>query len=164
MIYPRSPTHQQPSWDESPGLLSSLGGTAMASSLEGKSEFTVKITQSCSTLCNPMHYTVHGILQAKILEWVAFSFSRGSSQSSNWTQVSNRWILYQLNHKGSPLEGKVFGKGSCSKAAALIGVLERKELGIWAGGEAVNLLVQDYLDGEITGTHSDNQLDIKTLC
>ena len=36
--------------------------------------------QSCPTLCNPMNYTVHGILQAKILEWVAFPFSRGSSQ------------------------------------------------------------------------------------
>jgi len=73
------------------------------------------------------------------------------------------------------LEGKVFGKGSCwtaasltavsmVEAAALIGVLERKELGIWAGGEEVNLSVQDYLDGEITGTQSDNQLDIKTVC
>ena len=38
-------------------------------------------SESCSvTLCNPMDYTVHGILQARILEWVAFPFSRGSSQ------------------------------------------------------------------------------------
>ena len=37
-------------------------------------------TKSCPTLCDPMDYTVHGILQARILEWVAFSFSRGSSQ------------------------------------------------------------------------------------
>ena len=36
-----------------------------------------------------MDYTVHGILQARILEWVAFSFSRGSSQSRYWTQVSH---------------------------------------------------------------------------
>ena len=35
----------------------------------------VKITQSCLTLCNPMDYTVHGILQARILKWVAFPFS-----------------------------------------------------------------------------------------
>ena len=40
----------------------------------------VKVTQSCPTLCDPMDYTVHGILQARILEWVAFPFSRGSSQ------------------------------------------------------------------------------------
>ena len=39
----------------------------------------VKVTQSCLTLCDPMDHTVHGILQARILEWVAFSFSRGSS-------------------------------------------------------------------------------------
>ena len=40
----------------------------------------VKVAQSCLTLCDPMDYTVHGILQARILEWVAFPFSRGSSQ------------------------------------------------------------------------------------
>ena len=36
----------------------------------------VKVTQLCPTLCDPMDYTVHGILQARILEWVAFPFSR----------------------------------------------------------------------------------------
>ena len=36
----------------------------------------MKITQSYLTLCDPMDYTVHGILQARILEWVAFPFSR----------------------------------------------------------------------------------------
>ena len=40
----------------------------------------VRVTQSCPTLWDPMDYTVHGILQAKILEWVAFPFSRGSFQ------------------------------------------------------------------------------------
>ena len=40
----------------------------------------VKVTQSCLTLCDPMDYTVHGILQARILEWVVFPFW-GSSQS-----------------------------------------------------------------------------------
>ena len=40
------------------------------------------------TLCDPMDYTVHGILQARILEWVAFPFSRGSSQPRDQTQVS----------------------------------------------------------------------------
>ena len=37
----------------------------------------VKIAQSCPTLCDPMDYTAHGILQARILEWVAIRFSRG---------------------------------------------------------------------------------------
>ena len=48
----------------------------------------VKVAQSCTTLCNPMDYTVHGIFQAGILEWVAFHFSRGSSQPRGQTQVS----------------------------------------------------------------------------
>ena len=44
-----------------------------------------KVLQSCLTLCNPMDYSppdssVHGILQARILEWVAIPFSRGSSE------------------------------------------------------------------------------------
>ena len=45
---------------------------------EGRKE--VKVAQSCLTLCDPMDYTVPGILQARILEWVVFPFSRGSSQ------------------------------------------------------------------------------------
>ena len=36
----------------------------------------VKVAQSSPTLCDPMDYTLHGILQARILEWVAFPFSR----------------------------------------------------------------------------------------
>ena len=39
--------------------------------------------------CDPMDYTVHGILQARILEWVAFPFSRGSSEPRDRTQVSH---------------------------------------------------------------------------
>ena len=49
----------------------------------------VKVTQSCLTLFNPMDNTVCGILQARRLEWVAFPFSKGSSQPSDWTQVSH---------------------------------------------------------------------------
>ena len=48
----------------------------------------VKVAQSCPTLCDPMKYTVHGILQARILEWVALPFSRGSSQPRDRTQVA----------------------------------------------------------------------------
>ena len=53
-----------------------------------KSTVKVKAAQSCLTLYNPVDYTVHGILQARILEWVAFPFSRGSSQPRDQTQVS----------------------------------------------------------------------------
>ena len=48
----------------------------------------VKGTQSCPTLCDPIDYTVHGILQARILEWVAISFSRGSFCHRDRTHVS----------------------------------------------------------------------------
>ena len=48
------------------------------------------------TLCKPMDYIVHEILQARILKWIAFPFSRGSSQPRDQT------LLYQLSHKGSP--------------------------------------------------------------
>ena len=40
----------------------------------------VKVAQLAPTICDPMDYTVHGILQARILEWVAVPFSRGSYQ------------------------------------------------------------------------------------
>ena len=48
----------------------------------------VKGAQLCLTLCDPMD-GIHGILQARILEWVAFSFSRASSQLRDRTQVSH---------------------------------------------------------------------------
>ena len=49
----------------------------------------VKVAQSCLTLCNPMDYTFNGIFQTRILKWVAFLFSRGSSQPRDQTQISN---------------------------------------------------------------------------
>ena len=51
--------------------------------LEAQSPYVqvkMKVSHSCPTLCDPMAYIVHGILQARILEWVAFPFSRGSLQ------------------------------------------------------------------------------------
>ena len=53
-----------------------------------------EVTQSCQTLCDPMDCSlpdssVHGILEARILEWVAISFSRGSSRPRDRTWVSH---------------------------------------------------------------------------
>ena len=48
----------------------------------------VKVAQSCPTLSDLMDHTVHGILQARILEWGGVPFSRGSSQIRDQTQVS----------------------------------------------------------------------------
>ena len=57
--------------------------------MKGESE----VAQSCLTLCDPVDCSplgssVHGILQARILEWVAIPFSRGSSRTKDQTQVS----------------------------------------------------------------------------
>ena len=67
------------------------------------------VVKSCPTLCNPVNCSppgssVHGILQARKLEWVVISFSRGPSQPRDWAWVSSfscigRWIVYQ---QGSP--------------------------------------------------------------
>ena len=52
-----------------------------------------EVAQSCLTLRHPMdcrslpRSSVHGIFQARVLEWVAISFSRGSSRPRDWTQV-----------------------------------------------------------------------------
>ena len=52
-----------------------------------------EVPQSCLTLCDQMDCSlpgssVHGVIQARIMEWVAISFSRGSSWPRDWTQVS----------------------------------------------------------------------------
>ena len=54
--------------------------------------------------CESMGYTVHGILPARILEWVAFPFSRGifPTQGLNPGLTHCEQILYQLTYKGSP--------------------------------------------------------------
>ena len=63
----------------------------------------IKVAQSCPTLCDPMDYTVQGIRQVRILEWVAFPFSRVfPTQGLNPGLLHCRRILYQLSHKGSP--------------------------------------------------------------
>ena len=68
------------------------------------------VAQLCPTLCGPTDYSppgfsVHGILQARILEWVVISFSMGSSQARDRTSVSYllHWqVLYLSRHLGSP--------------------------------------------------------------
>ena len=101
------------SWSGIKDAHPTLKGKVLTTSLSGKSHhywvfFTLQaqfnpvkwsevkwseVTQSCPTLCDPMDYSlpaslVHGIFQARVLEWVAISFSRGYFQSRNWTWVS----------------------------------------------------------------------------
>ena len=73
---------------------SALGAWSL-SYLEHQGKVKMRVAQLCPTLCNPMDYIVHGILQVRILEWVAFPFSRvifptqESSQPRDQTQVSH---------------------------------------------------------------------------
>ena len=70
-----------------------------------------KLLQSCLPLCDPKDhslsgYSVHGILRARIQEWVAMLSSWGSSRPRDWTHVSyvsciGRWVLYHWCHLGS---------------------------------------------------------------
>ena len=79
----------------------------------------VKVAQSCPPLFEPIDCIVHGILQARILEWVASSLLQGifPTQGSNPGLPHCRRILYQVSHKGSLLSSKgqietVTNKGS----------------------------------------------------
>ena len=83
--------------------------------------------QSGLNLCDAMDCSlpgssVHGILQARLLEWVAMPSSRGSSQPRDWTQVSciAGGSFYPLSHLGSP-------QGSIDKAYPLLGALGRND-------------------------------------
>ena len=85
----------------------------------------ILVSQSCPTLCNPVNWSppgsfAPGILQARILEWVAMPFSRGSFQPRDQIQVS--WIGRQIFYHWATWEAQF--------VAAAIG----KNTGIWARG------------------------------
>ena len=84
------PTRLPRHWD-SPGKNTGVGCHFLLQCMKVKSES--EVTQSCPTLSDPMDcsllgFSLHGILQARILEWVAISFSRGASQPRDQTWVS----------------------------------------------------------------------------
>ena len=66
-----------------------------------------EVAQSCLTLCDPIDYSlpissVHGILQARILKWVAIPFSRGSSWPRDWSRVyciARRFFIVWVTRK-----------------------------------------------------------------
>ena len=73
-----------------------------------------EVAQSCPTLCDPMDcslpgFSVHGIVQARVLEWVAIAFSQGifPTQGSNPGLPHCRPMLYPLNHQGSPITSEL---------------------------------------------------------
>ena len=79
---------------------------------------SAQLLQSCLTLCGPMDYSlpgssVHGILQARTLEWVVMPSSRGSSRLRDRTRNSctGRRALYHEHHLGSP--GNLWSSLTC---------------------------------------------------
>ena len=86
----------------------------------------VLVAQSCPTLCNPMDwslsgFSVHGILQARILKWVAIPFSRGSF----WPRDLNeglrhcRQSLYQLGTSGGKVNWQSENQSQALKSAVV---------------------------------------------
>ena len=93
-------------WMEEPGSLQFMGSQRVGHNWATWLSFP-KSLQSCLTLCDLMDCTVHGILQARILEWVAIPFSRKEifpTQGSNPGLSHSRQILYWLSHQGSPYQ------------------------------------------------------------
>ena len=66
----------------------------------------MKVNQLCLTLCDPMDYTVRGILQDRVLEWVAFPFSMGSSQPG----IEVRFPALQADSLPAEPQGKPYSQ------------------------------------------------------
>ena len=85
-----------------------------------------KAVQSCLTLCDPMDYTVRGILQARILEWVAILSSRRSSQPRDRTRVFHIAGSLLVSYQGSPQDTEEQVKYTTRKQATFsIGQITR---------------------------------------
>ena len=107
-------------------------------------KWVVCCVQVCLTLCDPMDHSppsssVHGIFQARILEWVAISFSKGSSWPRDWTRVfcvscTDRWIFFFTTvPSGKPLEWIVYGNCITPWQAVMYGAFQREALFLWLG-------------------------------
>ena len=102
----------------------------------------MKVAQSCPTLCNSMGYTVHGILQARILEWVAVPFSRGSPQPRDWSQVSHTAGGFCSNIPHVPLK---------NYKRSLLSSLPFEDPVIYSAQDSANLFGQS-LEGQLMPT------------
>ena len=80
-----------------------FSATERLTSIDSDSVVIVKVAQSCLTLCDPVDYTVHGILQAQIRVG-SLSLLQGIflTQESNWGLLHCRQFLSQLSYCGSP--------------------------------------------------------------
>ena len=89
----------------------------------------VKVAQLCPALCDPMDYTVHRILQARILEWVVFPFSRYlPTQELKWGLLHCRLILYQLSYQGKTESSKWGNVNRCFIIDCVLAPIPNAEL------------------------------------
>ena len=126
---------------------------------ESKSESESEVAQSCPTLCDPMDGSlpgsaVHGIFQARILEWAAISFSRASSQPRDRTRVSciaNRHFTVWATREASKEELKSLlmkAKEESEKAGLKLNIQKTKMM-------ASGPITSRQIDGETMETVTD---------
>ena len=110
------------------GFYSWASASVSSYSLYLRSDQIRSVAQSCLTLCDPMDCSlpgssVHGILQARILEWVDIFFSRGTSQPRDISRVSHiagRLFTIWATREVSSVETKDFQRGAKSRGTAAI--------------------------------------------
>ena len=121
-----------------PCFWNSLCPNALITSLFGEE---VKVPQSCPTVCDPTDYTAHGILQARILEWVAISFSRGSSQGRDRIRVSRMagWFCTSWATR----EAEEYWSGSLSLLQRIFLTQEVNPVSCTAGGFFTNWAIKE---------------------
>ena len=127
---------------ESEWHLYELSQMKIASPVLSTEKWKWKSAQSCPSLCDPMGYTVHGVLQARILEWVAFPFSRGSSQPRDRTHTVHgvlqarilEWVAFPFSRGSSQsrdwtqvsrIAGRFFTSWATREAQALNGITNK---------------------------------------
>ena len=99
------------SWPRDQTWVSCMAGGFFTHWATKEAKMKVRVTQSCPTLCNLMDYRVQGVLQARILGWVAFLLLQWifSTQDS----IQGLLILYQLSYQGSPQSESEWKSLSC---------------------------------------------------
>ena len=143
-LFADSQGHSSPSFSSITSTTSTVLFIVLSKSLEVlglqkscKDRPVCLVTQLCPTLCDPMDYrppgsSVPGILHARILEWVAISFSRGSSQPRHRTQVSC-------------IAGRFFTIWATRKAPSLVHMLSQKSVAYFININLIsNMRVFDF--------------------
>ena len=108
----------------------------------------VKVAQSCPTLCDPIDYTVLGLLWARILEWIALSLFQRifPTQESNWGLLHCRRILYQLSYQGIRCESWSIKKAEHQRIEAFELWCWRRQLRVpWTARRSNQSILQEII-------------------